>query len=259
MTVTDRVLDQLRSTYEKAGAAHSEAKEAHLAAVQQRDEIKRRAEEAEATIERLQEEAEADALLASPGGGTAVASGTREKLQRLRGQVSELKTRIKTRKKAREEAQEAARRAALELARALRERRSSVAVEYRQHLESIGKAAVGPYRKYFQVRDELAALDRKLKNAVSASGADPRQLQRLRAAIKRGDRGLSGAALLGWLIVVVIGFARHFTEGPMPEFLEAEGIEPLDGSPRHVRPLGAKEQVVADLSDGRLPGGSSTI
>lgn len=252
---TEEALERAREAAERAGQVATRRAEARG----NRVEIGRKIEAVEAEEARLKEEAAADALLHD--GGRAVATETRSRLQQLQGQADELRTRIRTLEREHERAQEAKERAALEATRALRAELEDALDDLRAALEAMAEGR-GPvaarYARVVEARDRVGDLSAKIRHWAGQAGASARQKRRLKNHLRAFGRDLSGAALTGWAISETMRWLSRF-DGPAGEHLAAHGVEPVEGSPRHSKPFGALEEVVAALEDGRLPGGTGGI
>lgn len=187
---------------------------------------------------------------------------TSERLEGLRRRREELDHTLEEYDRLHEEAQEKKRETAFRAARAVRGDLERALRRYVEALEELAEGTGPLPERYAAVRAARAEVDdltRRLRHWVGQADASSTQRARLRQRLARFGQGLSGAALTGWALAETLRWLRRFDEGPVAEYLAEEGVEPVEGSPRHARPFGALEQVVQELEAGKLPGGTKQV
>lgn len=252
---TQEVLERAREAAARAGKVADRRAKVRG----DREEIARKLEKVRTEEAHLREEAKAEALVTD--GRTAVAAEQRTRLQQLQGTRDELETRLDQAEREHRAAQEEKQEAALAATRALRAELEEALGDLRDALEQVAEgngAVAARYREAVEARDRVADLDRRIRHWSGQANATTRQKGKLKRHLKQFGASLSGAALVGWSIVETMDWIARFG-GPLGDHLAAHGVEPVEGSPRHARPFGAKEQVVAALEQGRLPGGTTAL
>lgn len=252
-------LEQLRQNLQDVSERLRAKTRAYDQATGSRDEIQAELKRLRARKERAQEEAEAEAFL--PGrehSEGAVAARTRSEVEELDGRIEEAETRIERLKAEKNALREEQKEAAQALARALVRPVVDAEERRREVLARIGSAVLPAYLEYLEAvqdRDEALLEFRRAVGTAAATSTQRRALDRHLQQQVGGE--VPPEVLLGLLLADVLSWARRVNRGPLPELLEREGIRLLGGSPRHQPPVGAVEEVLAWIEDGRVPDGPS--
>lgn len=119
-------------------------------------------------------------------------------------------------------------------------------------LEALAEAVAPAYRDLLSVRfEEREAFD-ELRAALGSADAPSVAERELKRNVEAPLRDASPAARLGWYVARALGWSRRRKSGTEAFWTERD-IPILEGSARHHRPLGALEQILANMSDGNLP------
>lgn len=246
--------EQLRERLEEIGERLHRKTVEYDQATASRDEIQRKVKRLEARKEAVREEAEARKFI--PGSNpTATAAKATKEVADLEERIEEAEGRIERLKAEKDALREEQKEVAGKLARKLVDPVTEAEERWEAVLAEIGAAVLPLFVELQEVAAERSAAGTELKGAVSAAAPTTRQKQLLRAYLRHRDEAVEPEALLGFLVADVLNWARMIAKGPIPELLKREGVRLSGGTARHQPPVGAVEEVLAALEDGRLPPG----